>query len=144
MDFFHRINKFLALGRGGDEGTKPVSRTAHGSAAEAAAVAWLQRQGLQVALANDGSQAVQEVMHTPFNLILMDLQMPVMDGLQATRTIRTLPNGAEVPIVALTANVFEDDRRRCVEAGMNDFLAKPVSPNLLYATLARWMGATPH
>ena len=104
----------------------------------------LQRQGLQVALANDGSQAVQEVMHTPFNLILMDLQMPVMDGLQATRTIRTLPNGAEVPIVALTASVFEDDRRRCVEAGMNDFLAKPVSPNLLYATLARWMGATPH
>jgi two-component system, sensor histidine kinase and response regulator len=104
----------------------------------------LQRQGLQVALANDGSQAVQEVAHTPFNLILMDLQMPVMDGLQATRTIRTLPNGAEVPIVALTANVFEDDRRRCVEAGMNDFLAKPVSPNLLYATLARWMGATPH
>ena len=52
MDFFHRINKFLALGRGGDEGTKPVSRTAHGSAAEAAAVAWLQRQGLQLLIRN--------------------------------------------------------------------------------------------
>ncbi len=104
----------------------------------------LQRQGLQVALASDGSQAVEKVSQTPFNLILMDLQMPVMDGLQATRTIRTLPNGVHVPIVALTANVFEDDRRRCVDAGMNDFLAKPVSPNLLYATLARWMNATPH
>ena len=68
-----------------------------------------------------------------------DRQMPVMDGLAATRQIRRLPNGREVPILAITANTFDDDRKRCKEARMNDFIAKPVAPEHLFSTLNKWL-----
>ena len=78
---------------------------------------------------------------TGYDLILMDLSMPVMGGLDAAIAIRTLPGYATRPILALTANAFAEDRQRCLEAGMNDHLAKPVTPTTLYQALARWMPA---
>ena len=69
----------------------------------------------------------------------MDLQMPRLDGIGATRAIRLLPGYKDTPIIALTANAYSEDRRNSIEAGMNDFVAKPVSPEQLYAVLAKWL-----
>ena len=95
--------------------------------------------GITVDVAADGRTAVEAAMTGSYDLILMDIQMPVLDGLEATREIRRLPGLGAVPIVAMTANAFEDDRRACLAAGMNDHLAKPVDPERLYATVARWI-----
>ncbi|TVO58914.1 PAS domain S-box protein [Denitromonas halophila] len=95
--------------------------------------------GLKADVAEDGQQAVELFARQPYDLILMDMQMPVMDGLAATRAIRALANGGEVPILAMTANAFAEDRQRCTEAGMNDYLSKPFEPEHLYAVLRRWL-----
>lgn len=95
--------------------------------------------GLVVDVVPDGLSAVRAVRENDYALVLMDVQMPHMDGLQATRLIRTMPDRAVLPIIAVTANAFEGDRRRCFEAGMNDFVPKPVQPKLLFAVLARWL-----
>ena len=99
--------------------------------------------GIVADLAEDGQRALEMHAAQPYALILMDMQMPVMDGLDATRAIRALPAGAAVPIVAMTANAFAEDRRRCLEVGMTDYLAKPFEPETLYALILHWLRAGP-
>ena len=103
------------------------------------ALEWLHAAALNVDTAADGLEAIEMVRQNPYDLILMDMRMPRLDGVAATQAIRTLPDAAAIPIVAMTANVFEEHRRECFAAGMNDFIAKPVDAALLYATLLKWL-----
>jgi polar amino acid transport system substrate-binding protein len=102
------------------------------------AAALLKRAGIEVSFADDGVEAVRAVRDQPFDAVLMDVQMPNMDGLEATREIRKDPALAALPIIAMTANAMAGDRERCLAAGMNDYVAKPVQVEKMYAALARW------
>jgi CheY-like chemotaxis protein len=99
----------------------------------------LEGAGLRVDVADDGAQALALVKQNAYDLILMDMQMPHMDGITASQEIRRLPDRGAVPILAMTANAFKEDRALCLDAGMNDHVAKPVDPDRLFATLLQWM-----
>lgn len=111
------------------------------------AVALLSSAHMAVDIAVDGSEAVSMVANTVYDLVLMDVQMPVMDGLQATRIIRSMTGSMtrsgvsynQLPILAMTANVFQEDRQACLETGMQDFVAKPVVPENLFTMLVKWL-----
>jgi two-component system sensor histidine kinase/response regulator len=102
----------------------------------------LEAANCQVILAGDGQQALDKLDREKDRIqcILMDIQMPIMDGIAASRIIRTKPEFAKLPIIAITANAMNQDRIHCLAAGMNDFIAKPFSPDLLYSTILRWLG----
>jgi CheY-like chemotaxis protein len=101
----------------------------------------LQRLGITVEFANNGREAVDAVLSdfTRFDAVIMDVQMPVMDGLEATRLIRARVYATQLPIIAMTAHAMEEERRLCLDAGMNDHVTKPVDPKTLTATLGRWI-----
>ena len=103
----------------------------------------LRMAGLQVEVAENGREAVARATQQIYALVLMDMQMPEMGGIEATRKLRELPGWAAVPIIAMTANAFEEDRRHCLEAGMNDHVGKPVDPEVLYQVLLRWLDREP-
>ena len=100
---------------------------------------FLEGSGLVVDTAEDGLEAIRRVQETSYSLILMDMQMPRLDGLEATRQIRDLPALRQIPILAMTANAFAEDKARCLASGMNDFLVKPFGPDELFAILLKWL-----
>jgi CheY-like chemotaxis protein len=116
----------------------------------------LTKAGYEVEVAGDGKVAVEKYTQTPdkYNLIFMDIQMPVMDGLQATMEIRKWEGlredpgekaigsseaGLKIPIVAMTANAMEEDRKKCLEAGLDDYITKPIKKALLFETVDKWV-----
>lgn len=99
----------------------------------------LEAVGLSVETANNGAEALRMAQDSQYDLILMDMQMPVMSGIDATLGIRKLPNTWQVPIVAMTANAFTEDRDKCLAAGMNDFVTKPTDPATLFKTVHHWL-----
>ena len=103
----------------------------------------LTRCGHILDIVHNGRDAVDAVQKTPYDIVLMDVQMPELDGLQATRHIRQLNCGesARVPIIAMTAHAMAGDRERCLAAGMDDYITKPVQRELLQQTVARWLGS---
>ncbi|MBL8468318.1 MAG: PAS domain S-box protein [Methyloversatilis discipulorum] len=104
-------------------------------------LALLRDAGLQPDVAADGVEALERAVGQHYDLVLMDLQMPRLNGIDATRRLRALPGWAHVPIVAVTANAFTEDRVACAAAGLDDFIAKPVEPEAFYTLLLRWLGA---
>jgi two-component system, sensor histidine kinase and response regulator len=95
--------------------------------------------GFSVEIADNGQEALDRLQQSTFDLVLMDMQMPIMDGLTATRRVREQPQWAQLPIVAMTANAMEQDRQQCMDAGMNDFVSKPIEPEQLWTALLRWI-----
>ncbi|MFM6987179.1 MAG: response regulator [Arenimonas sp.] len=103
----------------------------------------LEDQGLVVDIAENGAVALHKLGQFRYDLVLMDMQMPVMDGLTATREIRKNPDFASLPIVAMTANAMSSDREACLDAGMNDYMAKPIEPELMWRILGHWLSPAP-
>jgi two-component system sensor histidine kinase/response regulator len=109
------------------------------------AVALLRKRGYDVTVADNGHEAVELVKRGDFDLVLMDVQMPKMDGFEATTAIRDweASNGGRVPIIAVTAHAMEGDRQLCLDAGMDDYVSKPIDPEELEAAIGRWTGELP-
>ena len=104
----------------------------------------LELEGATVVLVGNGAEALEALEQSPdFDVVLMDVQMPVMDGFEAVRRIRRRPGLDGLAIIAMTANVTVEDRNRCTEAGMNDFVGKPILPDRLFEVLARWLDRSP-
>ena len=107
-------------------------------------VAILGRKGYRIDIANHGREAIEQLegAEAPYDVVLMDVQMPVLDGLETTRLLRRNPKWEEVPIIAMTAHAMSGDRERCLEAGMSAYISKPVQPANLVSTVERYLEAT--
>ena len=103
----------------------------------------LEQVGATVVVANNGKEAIDLMHKLRFDCVLMDVQMPVMDGFEATRMIRSDPRLRDAVVIAMTANAGSDDQKRCMDAGMDEFVTKPVAPNLLFEVIAKWIEARP-
>jgi len=103
------------------------------------ATEFLEDVGATVCVAKNGKEAMDLLLKEHFDCVLMDIQMPLMDGFEATRLIRANPALARMPVIAMTANASNEDRAQCLAAGMDDYISKPFKPNTLYATLANWL-----
>jgi CheY-like chemotaxis protein len=99
----------------------------------------LEKIGIESTLAADGQEALNKLEQERFDAVLMDCQMPVMDGFEAARRIREREGLSALPVIAMTANVMEGDREKCISAGMNDYIGKPVVEADLKKILARWL-----
>jgi signal transduction histidine kinase/CheY-like chemotaxis protein len=106
--------------------------------------ALLEDAGFQIDLAQNGAEAVALAKEYKYDLILMDIQMPILSGIDATRAIRSLPDYGATPILAMTANAFDEDRQACIDAGMNEHIGKPVVPEKLFETLLKWLSKEKH
>jgi two-component system sensor histidine kinase/response regulator len=104
------------------------------------AIGLLEDAAIQVDLAENGEIAVRMAQENDYDAVLMDMQMPVMDGIAATRAIRSDPRFTSLPIIAMTANAMDADREKCLDAGMNDHIGKPIDPDQLFSVLLRWAG----
>lgn len=105
------------------------------------AIRILEKLGFAVTAAGNGLEALRSLELAPYDLVLTDVQMPEMDGLELARAIRSLPGDlARIPIVAMTANAMKGDREKCLAAGMDDYVAKPVETAELSAAVHRWIG----
>lgn len=104
------------------------------------AVIILSKLGYHTDVADEGAEALQMLQKQPYDLILMDCQMPVMDGFEATKAIRALPSEvSQIPIIAVTANALPGQREKCLATGMNDYLSKPIQTDLLASTLRKYL-----
>jgi CheY-like chemotaxis protein len=104
----------------------------------------LERLGFRADAVADGAEAVRALATSPYDLVLMDVQMPVMDGFEATQIVRSGKENIlnpDIPIIAMTAHAMQGDRERCLAAGMDDYVAKPVLPQALAEKLAKWLGS---
>ena len=90
-------------------------------------------------MAENGEASLKAIKEKKYDAVLMDVQMPIMDGFEATRRIRQMPEFDELPIIAMTANAMEQDRQNCLDAGMNDFVSKPIDTGQLFKTLNQWI-----
>src|SRR5690606_23408245 len=101
----------------------------------------LRKQGIDVVSADDGLQALDLLAANAarFDAVLMDVEMPVMNGLEATEQLRKLPGCATLPVIAVTAQAMPNDRQQCMDAGMNDYISKPINPRMLYQLLSDWL-----
>ena len=107
------------------------------------ATEFLEQSGAVVCVAKNGAEAIDLLRNDYFDCVLMDVQMPVMDGYEATRVIRGNPAWATIPVIAMTASVSSEDRERCLVAGMDDFISKPFVSSVLYVTIVQWLSARP-
>lgn len=107
------------------------------------AIKLLEKAGLLVNVASNGQEALDWLHKEKFDCVLMDVQMPVMDGFEATRQIRSDPAISNVCIIAMTANAMQEDKSQCLAVGMNDFITKPIKPEILYAAISKWIAGAP-
>jgi signal transduction histidine kinase/ActR/RegA family two-component response regulator len=153
-----RISRSAATGRQDEEREKGAGGGAAAAAIRGArillaedhpfnqqvAIEFLEDAGATARIANNGEEVLELLQRESFDCVLMDMQMPLMDGLAATRLIRANAALAKVPVIAMTANASHEDRERCLAAGMNDFIVKPFKLNNFYDTIARWVSTKAH